>query len=179
MTELTRADLPGLFGSFEQDKYGWIHSTPMVVPWLDAMPRTFLLDGFTGDPRPEDFFQAIWNFLGNSQKTLTDASAPLLLYSRDGQEHDPDLEPLSLETVWDHVRIGTEIMVERRSRGDQAIYLSIESGCEWEEEHGLQLIFREGRTITKLGQYDSHLTNSDAFGNSAYEDVVYVSLDML
>lgn len=47
----------------------------------------------------------------------------------------------------------------------------------WEEEHGLQLIVRDGRTVVKVGGYDGHLTNTDAFGVPDLVDVVYVSIE--
>jgi len=37
------------------------------------------------------------------------------------------------------------------------VYFSIEGNCDWEEEHGLQLVFRDGTEVTKVGQYDGHL----------------------
>ncbi|MFC7668884.1 DUF6985 domain-containing protein [Hymenobacter humi] len=38
----------------------------------------------------------------------------------------------------------------------------MESECEWEVEHGLQLVFRQGRMLTRVSQYDGHLTESQA-----------------
>ncbi|RDH43718.1 hypothetical protein B9G39_09845 [Zooshikella ganghwensis] len=57
--------------------------------------------------------------------------------------------------------------------GDKAIYISLSCECDWEEEHGLLLVFKEGRYINKLGGYDGHLTNSDAYGDKNLEKVVY------
>lgn len=64
-------------------------------------------------------------------------------------------------------------MVKRRASGDRGIYISLECGCNWEPEHGLQIVFKHGRTINKIGPYDSHLTNSDAYADPKLEDVVY------
>jgi len=49
---------------------------------------------------------------------------------------------------------------------------TIECGCNWEREHGLQIVLREGLSVTKLGPYDGHLTNAD----SSLESVVYRSM---
>lgn len=75
--------------------------------------------------------------------------------------------------VWKHVRFGTEPFVTRRADTDEKIYISLESGCEWEPEHGLELVFKEGLRINKVGGYDGHLTNSDAFDDPGLEEVVY------
>ena len=66
-----------------------------------------------------------------------------------------------------------------RDDGDSedGIYFSLECNCDWEPEHGLQLILRDGTRITKVGGYDGHLTNADAFGDPAKVGVVYVSME--
>jgi hypothetical protein len=40
-------------------------------------------------------------------------------------------------------------------------------------EHGLQIVLRNGLEVNKLGMYDGHLTNSDAFADPALEDTIY------
>jgi len=85
--------------------------------------------------------------------------------------------PLSIAApmdVWRHVQFGGEAIVSRRSHGDRRVYISLECNCDWEQEHGLQLVLRDGREITKVGPYDGQLTNADAYGRNDYEGVVYV-----
>ena len=52
-------------------------------------------------------------------------------------------------------------------------YVSVECECDWEPEHGLQIVFRDGRTVTKVGPYNGHLTNNSAYGRQDLDDVVY------
>jgi len=59
-----------------------------------------------------------------------------------------------------------------RSR-DGRVYVSVEYECDWEPEHGLQIVFRDGRTVTKVGPYNGHLTNNSAYGRPDLDDVVY------
>jgi len=66
-------------------------------------------------------------------------------------------------------------MVSRRAYGDKGIYVSLECNCNWEPEHGLQLVFKNGSTIKKVGPYDGHLANSDAYADDRLENVVYHS----
>jgi hypothetical protein len=75
--------------------------------------------------------------------------------------------------IWEHVNLGDEALVGRRARGDRGVYISLECECDWEEEHGLQIVFKHGLKINKVGPYDGHLTNSDAYGDESLEDVIY------
>ena len=85
-------------------------------------------------------------------------------------------DPSFPRVVWQHVRFGSEPMVSRRQYGDKGIYISVECGCDWEEEHGLQLVLKNGLKVNKLGEYDGHLTNSDAFDDGSLEHVIYREL---
>jgi hypothetical protein len=53
----------------------------------------------------------------------------------------------------------------RIEREDGRVYLSVECECSWEIEHGLQLVFRDGRAISRIGPYDGHLTGD---GDAVY-----------
>lgn len=61
----------------------------------------------------------------------------------------------------------------RRTYRDKGIYISLECNCDWEEEHGLQIVFKNGLNVNKIGPYDGHLTNSDADADDSLEAVVY------
>ena len=95
---------------------------------------------------------------------------------------DGDLEPgdegytviESPSDVWAHVRLGCEPMVVRRASGDKGIYVSVECNCDWEIEHGLQIVFKNGLRVNKIGPYDGHLTLSDAYNNESLDNVIYM-----
>jgi hypothetical protein len=38
---------------------------------------------------------------------------------------------------------------------------------------GLQIVFRDGTAVTKVGPYDGHLTNANATGRAELDDVIY------
>jgi len=42
--------------------------------------------------------------------------------------------------------------------------------CDWEPEHGLQLVFRQGRKLTRISAQDGHLTEADAYDKPDEED---------
>jgi hypothetical protein len=77
--------------------------------------------------------------------------------------------------VLDHVRLGTEPTLARNPHGDRRVYVSVECECNWETELGLQVVFRDGATVTKMGPYDGHLTNAAAYADPALEGIVYHS----
>jgi hypothetical protein len=79
----------------------------------------------------------------------------------------------SPQDVWRHIQLGTQAIVSRRAYGDKKIYISLACECDWEPEHGLQIVFKEGLRINKVGQCNGHLTNSDAYDQAALENVVY------
>ena len=96
--------------------------------------------------------------------------------SEPGEVHPSDEEYVSIKTpseVWSHVEFGEEVVVSRRSYGDKKIYVSIECSCDWEPEHGLQIVLKDGKAISKVGPYDGHLTNSDAYADERLENVIY------
>ena len=71
--------------------------------------------------------------------------------------------------IWNHVQ-PYEIYVERRPYEDKDIYINIICDCDWELEHGLQLVFRQGKQITRVSMIDGHLTEADAYDKPDSED---------
>ena len=169
-------EIPGLGPVVLQDSSGWHRSNSLPVPVLGTSCH-FVVEGYEDDPRKDDFHAAIANFL-DADPTALRASAPAIFaYYQDvrtdvGDERDfPAIgEP---DDVWQHIELGREVMVERDTGGDGRVYLSIECECDWEPEHGLQIVFRDGTAVTKVGPYDSHVTNANAYGQAELRDVVY------
>jgi len=136
-------------GTFEPGEYGLIEGRDYInVPALGGECR-FMLDGYEGDPEPADYTD-----IKNS-----------------GWGNPPEIS--SIERIWEFVDFGTNAIVSRRGDGDDRIYISLECGCAWEREHGLQIVFREGNFISKVGQFDGHVSNADAFADPSLEDTVY------
>jgi hypothetical protein len=82
-----------------------------------------------------------------------------VLHWQNASGEDWDLPEIPAhEAVWDHLTIGNEFWVEHTSGN---WYVSIESECAWEPEHGLQIVFRDGHAVSKVGPYDGHPENDD------------------
>lgn len=78
--------------------------------------------------------------------------------------------------IWAHVAPKT-LELRKGRGGDDTWYVMVEADCAWEEEHGLLLVWRNGTTLNKVGGYDGHATNENAYADSALRDVVYAATD--
>ena len=171
-------EVPSLGLVTREDRFGWYTSGPVEVPALGHECH-LILEGYAEDTGKSDFHVAIANFLHLQKSELSNGDDALFRYYKDYEEwwieggHPPLKSP---SEAWAHVRFGREPAVIRRAYGDHEVYVSVECECAWEEEHGLQLVFKHGLRINKLGSYDGHLTNSDAFADGRLEDVIYHAL---
>jgi hypothetical protein len=159
-----------LIGTVTKDEeLGWYYSEPIPVQVLGGQMCRFILEGYDDDVNKDEFHSAIKYFLSINQSVLRDAEPHIFQYYKDE-------EFITIESpadVWKHVQLGAKPMVMRRGYGDKGIYISLECECDWEEEHGLQIVFKNGLKINKIGQYDSHCTNSDAYDDESFEDIIY------
>jgi hypothetical protein len=166
-------------GTLTKDsRFDWHYSEPIPVPVLGNKLCRFVLEGYPEDQNKEEFHAAISSFLSVDDSTLKAAASPVFQYYKDCNAHwkpgdEQFLSITSQDGVWAHVRLGDEPMVSRRAHGDKGVYISLECGCDWEEEHGLQIVFKNGSKVSKVGPYDGHLTNSDAYADDSLEDVIY------
>ncbi len=76
--------------------------------------------------------------------------------------------------IWPHVR-PRWLHLASGYEGDPAAYVVISGGCDWEEEHGVMLVWRDGLRLTKAGPYDGHVSNEGAYDDPVYAGVVYAS----
>lgn len=54
-------------------------------------------------------------------------------------------------------------------------YVVMEAECRWESSHGLMMVWQEGAKLSKVSQYDGHMTNGR--GYDGREDAVYSATD--
>jgi hypothetical protein len=153
-------------------------SEHIIVPFLRGHVCTFVFEAPPDDPEVRAALAAL---LDTKSTLLAEAEAWVVAYCKDVLAHYPDdweKPTVRLEQpgdVWSHVQFGSEFVVSRRTDGDDedGIYFSLECNCDWEPEHGLQLVIRDGRTVTKVGSFDGHLTNADAYADPSLVGVVY------
>ncbi|MFC8721210.1 DUF6985 domain-containing protein [Kitasatospora sp. NPDC057198] len=171
-------EIPGL-GPVTADADSGEHvSPPLPVPVLGGARCRFVVLGYGDDHAEADFETAVRTFLELDESALRAASAPVFQYYLDVRAAlGDDAVPVTVtdpDDVWSHVRPGDEVTVQREdAHGDRQVYVSVECECAWEPEHGLQLVFRRGESVTKAGSFDGHLTNAAAFDRPDLADTVY------
>ncbi|HTD04680.1 DUF6985 domain-containing protein [Undibacterium sp.] len=145
----------------------WLISAPVAVPYLGGAELEFVLEGMEGDAQPQEFATAVANFLakGKVEQTL---AAPHILeaYAAAVAAMAPQKPACTIDNdsdVWQHVQ-AEEVRVCRRQQGDRKVYVQVVADCDWDHEHGLQLVFREGGSLSRVSLFDDHLTYSDAYG---------------
>jgi hypothetical protein len=170
-------EIPGL-GTVEVDDDSYV-SDPVTVRVLGDAECQFIVVGYDDDDAQDDFHTAIDTFLALDASALRAATPFVFAYYQDARARSAEVGADRVvaidrpDDVWDHVEFGWEVTVERDWSGDRQVCLSSESSCAWEREHGLQIVFRGGRTVTKVGPFDGHLSNASAYDRDDLADVVY------
>lgn len=160
-----------------QEMADWWHSAPIQVSLVDQELAVTLIDF---NPKKDDQFMAdteaaMQNFLSlqvfDKLKMAPHIFANFVeicsyLNEDDIPKNMQGAQPLS---IWNFVH-PTAIYASRRQSNDKDIYIVLACECDWEKEHGLQLVFRQGKKLTRVSDQDGHLTRSDAFDLSDSED---------
>ncbi len=166
-------------GELEKDQFDdWLRSKPTTVKVLGGDKFEFILEEYEEDESKEEFHEAIHNFLSIDESALEQAQDSIFQYYKDVFDQlVPDdewyVEISEPKDIWKHIQFGSSPMVSRRPYGDELVYISLECSCDWEQEHGLQIVFKQGLFVNKVGAFDGHLTNSDAYADDKLENVVY------
>jgi hypothetical protein len=172
--------IPGLGEVTKDERFGCHFSQPIRLAVLGGIECRVGVEGYDEDPNKEDYHIAVTNFFSCPPSVLKEVESQIFQYYLDTRsrwpQSDHKLVNVNLPSeIWNHIQLGNEPMVCRRACGDRKIYISVECNCDWEPEHGLQIVFRDGVKVCKIGPYDGHLTNSDAFADQRLENVIYRS----
>lgn len=169
-------DIP-LLGKVTRKEFpNWLSSRPIQIAMFGGKKCRIVLKDYEDDDHKESFHLAIANFLKGTHDVLRKAEKHLFKYYKKNESYwlEEGNAPIkAMSDLWTHVQLGDEPMVTRRAYGDKGVYISIECSCEWEQEHGLQIVLKNGLKVNKLGPYDGHLTNSDAYDDEELEDVIF------
>lgn len=164
-------------GQLTQDETfpDWWRSSEIGVPFFNGKPMTIIFTDCEPDADVkfiEEADNALSNFLKlDKQERIKLSDLVFKNYSDFLEVMDDDykLEINKNEDIWDFVH-PIEIYVTRRPYNDMDMYVQIHCNCDWEEEHGLQLVFRQGRQITRVSDIDGHLTEADAYDKPDSKD---------
>ncbi len=170
-------------GQLIQDRQlpSWWKSAATEIPFFGNQQLTITFTDF--DPEADTTFMeeadvALTNFLSltNDDRKLISKHAydncMQFLDTVDRDEADNSFRQIVDENeIWNFIQ-PTEIFLARRYRRDKDIYLSIDCECDWEREHGLQLVFRQGKKLTRISSIDGHLTEADAYDSPDEKDAL-------
>jgi hypothetical protein len=172
-------EIPGLGEVSWNGESRCYESQPIAVKVLGGLRCRFIVTRYENDAKKEDFHQAINNFLSIDEAVLKVTESIIFQFYKDCVEAgwygdwrwDEKIE--SAADVWKHIRLGEQQEVTRRAYGDKGVYVSVYWRCVWREEHGLNIIFKNGLTVSRIGPCDGHYANSDAYGDPKLENVIY------
>lgn len=143
----------------------WLVSPPHEVPFLGPRKLPIILDSLE-EADEKEVESAITSFLKLGPADRRGISLYVFAQYRKiaelVSEEDLGCQIESPEAVWQHVH-PSQVLISRRHRRDRAIYISIAAECDWEPEHGLQIVFKGGSQLVRVSDQDGHLTHADAY----------------
>lgn len=171
-------EIHGIGSVTKDDDLDCYYSDELPVPLLGGAACRIVVEGYDNDDGKEDFHVAIGNFISADESVLREAEPYIFQYYERCKDYfDPEDEAYvdikCASDVWEHIHFGHKPTFTRRAYGDKGIYVSLECGCDWEPEHGLQIVFKNGLKVNKVGAYDGHVTNSDAYADDSLENVIF------
>jgi hypothetical protein len=170
-----------VLGQLTQDNNfeDWWKSEALEIPFFDNKRLPIIFMDFEPDHDTtflQEADQALTNFFKlnladrNSISELAYKNCTDFLDAVDFDDVDQSLREIKDKNeIWKFIH-PSEIYVTRRHYKEQDMYVQIACGCDWEQEHGLQLVFRQGKKLTRISDQDGHLTEADAYGKPDEED---------
>ncbi len=141
----------------------WWCLPPCPLPFFDGAEVTLVIDDEGADwPLDAGFGQAVPALLAlaAARRDMRTSAAVYAYYAK--WLAAGFTEPLPIhapEDVWNHVHAPAEVLFCRDAEG---VYALISCSCDWEPEHGLQLVLRDGHRLTRVSTYDGHPNGPDA-----------------
>lgn len=159
-------ELPTIGAVTQQVEYpDWWQSQPIPIPYFDNTQLIFQINA----PETElqaDVSQAIGSFMQLSSQDREQTSDYVFhKYSDFAQAFDSNKPTVKISSpieVWQHLK-PTQISVSRRPQ-DKLIYIQVLLDCDWDQEHGLQLVYKQGQELVRVSSQDGHYTHEDAYG---------------
>ncbi len=162
-----------------RDFEDWWQGRDLEVPFFDGQSLPVIFMGVHPGLDPEfgrDADKALRSFLAKTSADRLRASQPVLDNCQEfieavgvDEENQAWARLQKADEIWRFVH-PQRIYLARRRRRDRSVYLQISCHCDWEDEHGLQLVFRRGQDLVRVSAEDGHLTESDAYDRPDHED---------
>ena len=150
----------------------WLCSEPIEIPFLEGMQMPIILTDLK-DSDQDEIIEAVNAFLKLSSSDRAQAAEHVFNNYKDMKDYvdesDLGCEINSAREVWPHVHPKQIYISRRRYRGKE-IYVQIAAECDWEQEHGLQIVYRKGGVLSRVSAQDGHLSYVDAYAVSEDQD---------
>ena len=131
----------------------FFESEPYPIPYIDNKKLKIVFVEAKHQPYLLKADQVLLNFIKlNTKDRVCDSQIVYNYYEeilKTGYTKPLDIK--TTDEVWRFV-YPSEIIVLWDEEGD--FYLCLSCGCEWEKEHGLQLIFKDGLNLTRASGHD-------------------------
>jgi hypothetical protein len=136
----------------------YFESKPFPIPYFDKKEIKVGFVEATFQEYMDSADKVLGNFLVLNSLDRIENSHMVYNYYSETLRHGytTKLDIKTTKDIWNFVT-STDIIIH--SGDDDDFYLCVSCECEWEEEHGLQLVFKDGRTLTRVGGQDGHLTD--------------------
>ena len=136
----------------------YFESEPFEIPYFDNKKIKVGFVEAGHQPYLEGADKVLQNFLGlNSTHRIQNSEIVSNCYAEMLKHgYTRPLDVVANRDIWNFVT-PTEILIPWDENGD--FYLCVSCECEWEEEHGLQLVFKNGETLTRASGHDGHFTD--------------------
>jgi hypothetical protein len=143
---------------------------PIPVPLFDGqmIPVSLGAPGLAHAIAPDDadaIDAALDAFLAHGPRDRAAAGIEVLAYCKQtldaiGADWPEALAMAAISDpaeIWRHVDV-RDIHIRKDARhGDPSFYIQILCGCDWEEEHGLQLVYRNGSVLSRVSEADGNV----------------------
>jgi hypothetical protein len=170
---MTLSRLQPPFGVLHWDEeLGWWRSEPFPLPIFEGKAARVRIDPDQPDdasaPFAEDVIEAGRAFLSLQPNALDEVSDHAWAYydlMRRSWEDCPIIPAGS--RIWGHV---TPVGMSIERREDGCAFVSVECDCDWEPEHGLQLVAQNGVRWVRVSDFSGHLTDGAAYACDALDE---------
>lgn len=136
----------------------FFESEPFAIPYFDNKKLKIGFVEAKHAPYLSEADEVLENFLKlTGEERIKDSQLVFNYYDETLKfGYTEQLDIKTVDEIWNFV-YPSEIIIDCDEKGN--FYLCVSCGCEWEEEHGLQLVFKDGLTLTRANGHDGYYTD--------------------
>ena len=125
----------------------YFESAPFELPYFDNKKLTIGFIEARHQPYLDSADRVLTTFLTRNSNDRINDSGPVFTYYDQTLKsgYTKDLGIKAPSEIWNYVT-ANEIIILWDNNGDT--YLCVSCACDWDIEHGLQLVFKNGQTLT-------------------------------